>query len=263
MSYLIQKKGMICHLYGCVIKQKNMKTIAITGCARRFGFSLVSHFLTKGWQVVAISRKPSNDLLALKSEFHANLSLINCQTYDVNGANSVLQQNNLQDADVLINNASYYEDDGVEIEDVARKLQMFFDVHMLFPTLLAESFCRSSKNVAPTNERVVINITDIFAENPAKPSGHYCSTKAGLESLTQSLAKKYAPNIRVNSIQPGPVKFLPSHSQSAIDRVLSETLLASEGGFDVLINAVEFILGNHYVTGSAIKIDGGRAINRA
>ncbi|MCG9723653.1 SDR family oxidoreductase, partial [Shewanella sp. Isolate7] len=135
----------------------------------------------------------------------------------------------------------------------------FFNIHMVVPALLIENFYRALFNKG--EKGVVINITDIFSENPSSSQALYCSTKAGLESLTKSLAKKYANIMRVNSIQPGPIKFLPEHTEAEKNNVLSQTLIAVESGFYPILQAVRFIIDNNYVTGTAIKVDGGRSIN--
>jgi dihydromonapterin reductase/dihydrofolate reductase len=239
-----------------------MKSILITGCARRLGFALVQHYLAKGDKVYAVTRALTEGLAHLQQTHSPQLVIIECDQYNVDGGKKTIEALANVEIDVVINNASLYEDDEQQVDAMADKFQRFFDVHMLFPTVINEWFGQKYASVDAVGAKNVINITDIFADNPSKTSSHYCSTKAGLESLTKSLAKKYAPQLRVNSVQPGPVKFLPSHSQASIKKVLSETLLAAEGGFECLIETIEFIISNHYLTGVSIKVDGGRSINR-
>lgn len=239
-----------------------MKTVLVTGCARRLGFGLVQKYLTQGDKVFAVTRAINDDLAALKNQFPEHLEVIECGQYNAAGGMKTVDAIGQREVDVVINNASLYENDERDLDGIADKFQRFFEVHMLFPTIINEWFCQRYENSDVVGQKNVINVTDIFVDNPAKPSSHYCSTKTGLDSLTKSLAKKYAPQVRVNSVQPGPVKFLPSHSDEAIKKVLDETLLASEGGFECLIETIDFILNNHYLTGISIKVDGGRSINR-
>lgn len=239
-----------------------MKTVLVTGCARRLGFGLVQKYLSQGDKVIAVTRTINDELTQLEGQFPAHLRVIECGQYDTAGAMRTVEAIGNDDVDVVINNASLYENDERDLAGIAEKFQRFFEVHMLFPTIINEWFCQRYENSDAVGKKNVINITDIFVDNPAKPSSHYCSTKTGLDSLTKSLAKKYAPQVRVNSVQPGPVKFLPSHSKASIDKVLGETLLASEGGFECLIETIDFILNNHYLTGISIKVDGGRSVNR-
>ena len=69
-----------------------------------------------------------------------------------------------------------------------------------------------------------------------------------------------APEVRVNAIMPGPVCFLPDHTAEDQARVLSETLLAREGGFDCVVQQILALLDNHFMTGALIPVDGGRRL---
>ncbi|WP_394391056.1 SDR family oxidoreductase [Shewanella woodyi] len=131
---------------------------------------------------------------------------------------------------------------------------------MLFPSLLTHELAPYLFDEKTPG--LVVNMTDIYADNPSHQHSLYCSTKAGLENLTRSFAKKFAPGIRCNSIMPGPLKFLPEHSQAQKEQVLNATLLPFEAGFNPVFQTIEFILANPFVTGTAIKVDGGRSICR-
>jgi len=51
----------------------------------------------------------------------------------------------------------------------------------------------------------IINISSIAAFKPAPMNGPYGAAKAGVNSLTKTLATELAPKIRVNAIAPGPI----------------------------------------------------------
>ena len=51
----------------------------------------------------------------------------------------------------------------------------------------------------------IINISSIEAFSPSPANGPYAAAKAGVHTLTQSLAKELAPKIRCNAIAPGPI----------------------------------------------------------
>ena len=76
----------------------------------------------------------------------------------------------------------------------------------------------------------MIHLSDIFAEDPDEKSAMYCSTKAGLENLSKSQAKKYVSKLRVNTIQPGPIKFLSHHDAEYQAHVLSQNLIRKKRG---------------------------------
>jgi 7-alpha-hydroxysteroid dehydrogenase len=51
----------------------------------------------------------------------------------------------------------------------------------------------------------IINISSIAAFRPSPGNGPYAAAKAGVNSLTRTLAVELAPKIRVNAVAPGPI----------------------------------------------------------
>ena len=237
------------------------KTAVITGAGRRLGLFVVEHLLDAGWHVHALTRKNTSALMGMTSE---HLYVHELETYTTNNVmraiDAVRTQQQGSPIHLLLNNASIFENDAQVAHKGISSYEAMVFVHMIMPSLLIEGLRDDLfDTAAPGN---VISITDIYATNPNPAYSLYCSTKAGLESLNYGFAKKYAPGIRANAIQPGPIKFLPEHDVSHKEKVLAETLLPYEGGFLPIYQTIEFILGNRYLTGSAIKVDGGRSLVR-
>ncbi|MEX0584891.1 MAG: SDR family oxidoreductase, partial [Natronospirillum sp.] len=135
----------------------------------------------------------------------------------------------------------------------------FFQIHMQVPYLINERCIEALQN-CPELHGNIIHITDIYVHKPAPNFRTYCATKAGLQSLNDSYAQCLAPDIRVNAIQPGPLAFLPEHSEAAQRAVMASTPLKRLGGFEPVIQTVDFILQNDYLTGASINVDGGRML---
>jgi 7-alpha-hydroxysteroid dehydrogenase len=51
----------------------------------------------------------------------------------------------------------------------------------------------------------IVNISSIAAFRPSPGNGPYAAAKAGVNSLTRTLAVELAPKIRVNAVAPGPI----------------------------------------------------------
>ncbi|MCA1931821.1 SDR family NAD(P)-dependent oxidoreductase [Rheinheimera sp.] len=230
-----------------------MKTAVITGTSRRLGAYLAEKLSAEGYQVFGLTRQANTE------QQYLTQLVVDYQSPDsVMAAVHKLQQQN--SIDLLIHNASLFEKDQLHCEDPISFYQALFAVHMQLPALLNQQL--APQIAATEGGGLIVHITDIYSENPNPAFSLYCSTKAGLENLMKSAAKAYAPRIRVNSIQPGPIMFLPEHSNSEKQQVMQQTLIAQEAGFEPIYQGVRFLVENKFVTGLSLKIDGGRSLGK-
>lgn len=63
----------------------------------------------------------------------------------------------------------------------------------------------AAKHMQGTGGGVIINISSRSSYGPQVKNGPYGAAKAGVNSLTSTLAHELAPNIRVNAVGPGPI----------------------------------------------------------
>jgi NAD(P)-dependent dehydrogenase (short-subunit alcohol dehydrogenase family) len=155
---------------------------------------------------------------------------------------------------VLVNNASPFERD--EWHDADRDS---WDAHiepgLRAPFVLMQQFARLLPEAA---EGVVINMLDqrVWSITPHFVS--YTVAKAGLWTLTQSMALALAPRIRVNGIGPGPA--LPNTRQSTeqFERQAASTPLHRGTSPDEIAGAVLAILALPSMTGQMLALDGGQ-----
>ena len=234
-----------------------MKTALISGTSRRLGLYLTENLLKDGWYVHAVTRHSSPELLALDCEQLHIHELGEYSEVRVERFIAHLRQS-CSTLDLLINNASIYMKDDQLMAQGPQFYQSLTFIHMMLPTLLVSGLI-DHLNEAKGN---IVSITDIYADNPNADYSLYCSTKAGLQNLTLGFAKKFAPKLRANCIQPGPIKFLDEHDEAYKAQILKETPLGIEGGFDPIYKTLQFILNNPYITGACIKVDGGRSLVR-
>lgn len=231
-----------------------MKTAVITGTSRRLGAYLAEKLSAEGYQIFGLTRQPDP-----QQQYLTQIAVDYQSADSVMSAIRQLQQRSAS-IDLLIHNASLFEKDELHTQDTVSFYQALFAVHMQFPALLNQQL---APQLAKTKGGgLIVHITDIYSENPNPAFSLYCSTKAGLENLMKSAAKAYAPQIRVNSIQPGPIMFLPEHSNSEKQQVMQQTLIAEEAGFEPIYQGVRFLIDNKFVTGLSLKIDGGRSLGK-
>jgi NAD(P)-dependent dehydrogenase (short-subunit alcohol dehydrogenase family) len=116
----------------------------------------------------------------------------------------------------------------------------------------------------------IINIASVSAHLPLSRVVAYSAAKAAVLSLTQFLAREWAPSgIRVNSITPG---FFPADQNRKLlfnddgspspraKSILGHTPMGRFGEADELIGAAVFLASSKassFVTGTDIRVDGG------
>ncbi|WP_339877611.1 SDR family oxidoreductase [Pseudidiomarina gelatinasegens] len=230
------------------------RTVLITGAGRRFGLALAHAMLDEGYQVIAHYNTSKDGVAELEQRGAVSMQANLADLAQVHQFIDSVQQRVAQ-LDLLVNNAScFFENARIDASD--ENLTAVFNVHTAAPYLLIN---RLHEQLAAANGSVV-NITDIYVDSPSTDYIAYCAAKAGLASLTLSFAKKLAPAVRVNAIQPGPILFLPEHDNAHRQKVLAETPLNIEGGLEPMISTVRFLRDNPFITGESIKVDGGRAL---
>jgi len=236
------------------MKDGAAKTLMITGAGRRFGKALAEHYLALGWRIIA-HYNSSNELEAeLGPVQRAQCLFVQADLSCENSVQGMIQQvkESGWSLDGIVHNASGFEPDQKNPSDWQRSQRMMA-IHVLAPQAITMGLINHINASG-----CIISISDIYADMPNQRFAGYCASKAGLQNLSLSLAQRLAPKIRVNVIQPGPVKFLPEHDQSYRDKVLSQSLLKRELGYEPLIQACDYLLAADAVTGSVMRVDGGR-----
>lgn len=225
------------------------KKILITGGARRLGKTLSEHYLQQGWQVVAHYNTRS------ELESHAKLTLLRADlsvSEDITRLCAELVF--LGPFDAVIHNASCFTPDSAA-DDLAAHIDRHQRVHVMAPMMITHALSKYWADGA-----AMISISDIYADIPNQRFAAYCASKAGLQNWSLSMAQRLAGQVRVNVIQPGPIKFLPEHDDDYRHRVLSQSLIGKELGYGAIVNACDYLLNAESVTGSVMRVDGGRFV---
>jgi NAD(P)-dependent dehydrogenase (short-subunit alcohol dehydrogenase family) len=113
--------------------------------------------------------------------------------------------------------------------------------------------------VAPAlrdSEGVLVILEDVasFQAWPSFPA--HSAAKAAQAMLVRVLARALAPEVRVCGIAPGSVAVEPGQEE----RRAAETLLGRIGKPEDIADAVIFLAGAEFVTGTTLVVDGGRLL---
>lgn len=233
----------------------------VTGAGRRLGLETCRALLDRGYRVFALYRTDSDGIRTLARQGAVTIAADLADPAQVNRTiTDILEQTD--QLQLLVNNASEFTADEPDAEQLALQAARLYQVNSIAPMLLmsglADALRKDSRHTG--HPALVVNITDIYVEKPNPKFAAYCASKAALSNLTLSYARLLAPDIRVNAIMPGPIRFLPEHTADDQAQVLSETLLPWEGGFYSVVQQVLSLLDNHFMTGALIPVDGGRRL---
>lgn len=110
---------------------------------------------------------------------------------------------------------------------------------------------------------VVINISSIAGRTGVGSNVAYCASKAAMDSMTRSLARALAPQIRVLSVSPGWVdgEYAQRMPRSLIAEQEDKTPLGRIADADDVAEAVYAAIAHlRFSTGDIIPVDGGRPL---
>ena len=238
----------------------------ITGGAKRVGAAICRELHAHGASLMIHYNKSQTEALGLQAELNLQRAnsvaiiqgnLLNMAVLPILVNETINQFGRL---DVLINNASsYYRTEiGAITEENWHDLM---GSNLKAPMFLAQAAAVELRK----NYGCIVNITDMHIERPKKGYVVYSVAKAGLVTLTKSLAHELSPEVRVNAVAPGPVQWPennPQFDEVYRQRVISQTLLKRVGEAADIAKAVKFLVADApFITGHVLAVDGGRSLN--
>lgn len=237
-------------------------TVLVTGGAKRIGRAICLALADAGYDVAVHYRDSAEDAEALAEAMAASgrrAAALGADLGEEAETTALIGRaaEILGPVTALVNNASLFERD-----EALTTTRESWDAHMAVnlraPFVLIQAMARA----LPAGVRgAVVNIIDQRVWNPTPHFTSYTLSKAGLWTLTQTLALALAPAIRVNAVGPGPV--LPSARQTEADfrRQAESQPLGLGGDPGQIAEAVRFLLAADAVTGQMIAVDGGQHLN--
>lgn len=160
---------------------------------------------------------------------------------------------------VLVNNASTFERD--EALTASRESwDLHMEVNLRAPFVLTQDFARRLPAGA---EGVVVNLLDQRVWNLTPHFTTYTISKAGLWTLTQSLALALAPRIRVVGIGPGPALPSARQTEEQFAAQYKALPLGRPTSPEEIAGALRYVLSARSLTGQMIALDGGQHLQWA
>lgn len=236
-----------------------MTVALVTGGAVRIGRAIAETLAARGLAVAVHCNRSRDEAEAVVSGIVArggSAAVVQADLADHNAVANLVPQAAaaLGPLSVLVNNASLFDYDHVETatED---SWDHHLDTNLKAPFFLSQAFAAQLPEGMAGN---IVNIIDMRVWRLTPHFASYTVSKAGLWTLTQTLAMALAPRIRVNAIGPGPVLPSPRQSPEQFARQWKSTPLQRGAEPGEIAAAVGFLLDAPAVTGQMIALDGGQ-----
>ena len=242
------------------------KTALVTGGGGGIGSAICRRLAAEGARVVITFRMNERRANALAAELpgtgHMTQRVIVEATSSLRVCAEMISSE-CGSLDILVNNAGItkpvpHDDlDGLEDELIDKIFKVnfrgaFAAVRLMRPLMLAAE-----------EGAVVINISSIAGRTGVGSNVAYCASKAAMDSMTRSLARALAPQIRVLSVSPGfvdgeyarrmpPELLIEQAAKTPLDRIATAD--------DVADAVYAAIVQLRFSTGDIIGVDGGRRL---
>jgi len=234
-------------------------TALVTGAAKRIGRSIAEALAVRGFNIAVHANNSIREAESFAADLRGRDVKAAAFQADLNDHAATLAllpqaAQALGPVTLLVNNASLFEYDSIATATL-ESWQKHMDANLRAPFFLAQQFAAQLPAAA---QGLIVNIIDQRVWRLTPHFASYTASKAGLWTLTQTLAMALAPRIRVNGIGPGPV--LPSSRQSeeAFARQWHSTPLQRGASPEEIAAGVLFLLDAPAMTGQMIALDGGQ-----
>jgi len=153
--------------------------------------------------------------------------------------------------DLLVNNAGLFASAAME-EITAEQWDWMFATNTRAPFLVAKALHAALK----TARGRIVNIGSLGGIHAWATHAHYCTSKAALHMLSQTMAKAWAPEISVNCVAPGMI--VQGEVGEIYQQFAERTPMGRNGTADDVAAAVLFFAtAPHFITGQLLAVDGG------
>jgi 3-oxoacyl-[acyl-carrier protein] reductase/pteridine reductase len=232
------------------------KTVLVTGAAKRIGRAIALTLAESGANVAITyldSQQEAEATVHALADFDVDAFAVRCDLRDPEDIEqsvaAVIEE--FGQIDVLVNNAGLFASEVLE-KITVEQWDGMFATNTRAPFLMAKAAYPHLK----TARGRIINIGSLGGLHPWATHAHYCTSKAAVHMLSQTMAKAWAPEISVNCIAPGMI--VQGEIGEAYEHFARKTPMQRNGtAEDVAAAARFFATAPHFITGQLLAVDGG------
>ncbi|HEU5339960.1 SDR family NAD(P)-dependent oxidoreductase [Edaphobacter sp.] len=232
------------------------KTALVTGAARRIGRAIALTLAEAGADVAITylaSQPEAEQTVRDLAAYNAEALAVRCDLRDPESIRETVAEviSDFGRLDILVNNAGVFESAALD-EITVVQWDAMFSTNTRAPFLVAQA---AHQHLRASRGRI-INIGSLGGLHPWATHGHYCTSKAALHMLSQTMAKAWAPEISVNCIAPGMI--VQGEVDEAYAHFARKTPMQRNGTAEDVAAAVRFFAtAPHFITGQLLAVDGG------
>jgi 3-oxoacyl-[acyl-carrier protein] reductase len=241
------------------------KVALVTGSATGVGRACAVRFAELGYAVVVNYSKSEADALETLSLVEAaGVPALLCKANVADRAQVTemiaATEATFDRLDVLVNNAgTTHFVAHTDLDALTDEVwQDIFGVNVM-----GTFYCiRSAMPLLKASKGSVVNVTSVAGLSGQGSSIPYCASKAAINCMTQSLARAFGPDVRVNAVAPGPIKTRWLEGREAqIATFLEQAPLGRAADPDDIADAIVYLAtGTTLTTGQVLVVDGGRTM---
>lgn len=242
--------------------------VLVTGSASGVGRATALRFAREGFDVVinySRSAEEAEETRERVEQAGAQTLLHRCDVSDDAGVRKMVAavQERFGRLHVLVNNAGtthFVEHKNLE-EMSEDKWDRILAVNLKAPFFVTRA---AAPLLRESGRGAVVNVSSVAGLSGLGSSIAYCASKGALNTMTKSLARVLAPEIRVNAVCPGPIDTRWLRSWKSEEEIAAWTrdypIPRASTPEDIADVVYYLACGTQMTTGQLLTVDGGRTM---